>query len=82
MVVDLADAIRTGAPLVWPEATGNYCLQHRHGNAEAATLAMAAASASRSTLDLVNQRLAPRRSSPARTLRQLRRPRPNASRCA
>ena len=67
MVVDLADAIAPGAPLVWPEATGNIACQHRHGNAEAATLAMAAA-AHVVALDLVNQRLVPAPIEPRATL--------------
>jgi carbon-monoxide dehydrogenase large subunit len=67
MVVDLADAMAPGAPLVWPEATGNIACQHRHGNAEAATLAMATA-AHVVCLDLVNQRLAPAPIEPRATL--------------
>ena len=72
MVVDLADAIAPGAPLVWPEATGNIACQHRHGNAEAATLAMAAA-AHVVSLDLVNQRLDTGADRAARDARGLRR---------
>jgi len=67
MVVDLGEAIAPGAPLVWPEATGNIACQHRHGNAEAATLAIAAA-AHVVTLDLVNQRVAPAPIEPRATL--------------
>jgi carbon-monoxide dehydrogenase large subunit len=67
MVVTLADALAKNAPLVWPEAHGNIACVARHGNAEAATLAMAAA-AHMVTLDLVNQRLAPSPIEPRTTL--------------
>ncbi|MEO8753356.1 MAG: xanthine dehydrogenase family protein molybdopterin-binding subunit [Casimicrobiaceae bacterium] len=67
MVVDIADAIAPGAPLVWPEATGNIACQHRHGNAEAATLAITAARHCVS-LDIVNQRLIPAPIEPRSTL--------------
>ena len=34
-VVDVEDAIAPGAPLVWPEATGNVACEARHGNVAA-----------------------------------------------
>lgn len=67
MVADLADAVVHGAPLVWPEATGNVACEMRHGNAEATALVMAGA-AHVVSLDLVNQRLAPSPIEPRATL--------------
>ncbi len=58
VVVDLASATEDGAPLIWPEATGNIAAQMRHGDAAAAEAAFKAA-AHIVALDLVNQRLAP-----------------------
>ncbi len=57
-VVDAAGAIAPGAPLVWPEASGNVACEARHGDA-AATQAAFAKAAHVVALDLVNQRLAP-----------------------
>ena len=66
-VATIADAIVKGAPLVWPEAAGNIACVAKHGNAEAATLATAAA-AHVVTLDLVNQRVIPAPIEPRSTL--------------
>jgi aerobic carbon-monoxide dehydrogenase large subunit len=57
-VVEIADAIAPGAPLVWPEATGNITAEIRHGDA-AATAAAFKRAAHVVSLDLVNQRVAP-----------------------
>ena len=57
-VTDLAQAVAEGAPLVWPEATGNIAAQMKHGDAQACDAAFAAA-AHVVSLDLVNQRLVP-----------------------
>jgi len=67
MVVTLADAIAKDAPLVWPDAHGNVACVARHGNAEAATLAMASA-AHCVTLDIVNHRVVPATIEPRVTL--------------
>jgi carbon-monoxide dehydrogenase large subunit len=67
MVADLADAVAPGAPRVWADAAGNVACEKRHGDAEAAALALAAA-AHVVTLDLVNQRLAPCPIEPRATL--------------
>ena len=56
-VVDGTDAVAPGAPLVWPEATGNIAAEIRHGD-PAATAAAFAKAAHVVKLDLVNQRLA------------------------
>src|SRR5512143_1755191 len=58
MVADLADAIDPGAPVVWPDATGNVACEARHGDRAAAAAAFAKA-AHVVTLDLGNQRVAP-----------------------
>jgi aerobic carbon-monoxide dehydrogenase large subunit len=58
MVADLDDAVADGAPLVWPDATGNVAAEIRHGDAAAAAAAFDKA-AHVVTLDLVNQRVAP-----------------------
>jgi len=57
-VVDVADAVAAGAPLVWPAASGNVACEVHHGDA-AATEAAFAKAAHVVSLDLVNQRLAP-----------------------
>ncbi len=57
-VAGVAAATAAGAPLVWPEATGNIAAQMTHGD-RAATDAAFAAAAHVVGLDLVNQRLAP-----------------------
>jgi carbon-monoxide dehydrogenase large subunit len=57
-VVDIADAIAPGAPLVWKEATGNITAEIAHGDAAAAEAAFKRA-AHVVSLDIVNQRLAP-----------------------
>jgi carbon-monoxide dehydrogenase large subunit len=66
-VADLKDAVAKGAPLVWPAASGNVACELHHGNAEAASLALAAA-AHVVTLDLVNQRVVPAPLEPRATL--------------
>ncbi len=43
MVADLGDALAPGAPLVWPEATGNVAVELRHGDAAASAAAFAQA---------------------------------------
>src|SRR6185295_1707800 len=58
MVADLDDAVAEGAPLVWPDATGNVASEIRHGDPAAAAAAFGKA-AHVVTLDLVNQRVAP-----------------------
>ena len=58
VVTELTAATAEGAPLVWPEASGNIAAQMKHGDAAAADAAFASA-AHVVTLDLVNQRLAP-----------------------
>lgn len=58
VVTELQQATAEGAPLVWPEATGNIAAQMRHGDI-AATEAGFAAAAHVVSLDVVNQRLAP-----------------------
>ncbi|MFO1304078.1 MAG: xanthine dehydrogenase family protein molybdopterin-binding subunit [Burkholderiales bacterium] len=57
-VATLAAASARNAPLVWPQAAGNVACVAKHGNAEAATVAIAAAKHVVS-LDLVNQRVVP-----------------------
>ncbi|HVY15781.1 MAG TPA: xanthine dehydrogenase family protein molybdopterin-binding subunit [Rhodopila sp.] len=57
-VVTLAQATAEGAPLVWPEATGNVAAQMTHGDRAACDAAFAAA-AHTVSLELKNQRLAP-----------------------
>jgi carbon-monoxide dehydrogenase large subunit len=57
-VVEIADALAPGAPLVWPKATGNIAAEIRHGDA-AATEAAFKRAAQVVALDLVNQRVAP-----------------------
>ena len=57
-VADVDDAVAPGAPLVWPDATGNVACQARHGDA-AATAAAFARAKHTVRLDLVNQRLVP-----------------------
>jgi aerobic carbon-monoxide dehydrogenase large subunit len=56
MVTHLADAVADGAPLVWPDATGNVAAEAHYGDAAAAERAFAAA-AHHVSLDLVNQRV-------------------------
>jgi len=58
MVADLDAALADGAPLIWPQAGSNLVARARHGDADAADAAFAAA-AHTVALDLVNQRLAP-----------------------
>jgi carbon-monoxide dehydrogenase large subunit len=67
MVADLADAIAPGAPVVWPDATGNVACEARHGDRAAAAAAFAKAKHV-VTLDLVNQRVAPAPIEPRATL--------------
>ena len=57
-VASLADATARNAPLVWPQAAGNVACAAKHGNAEAAMVAIAAATHV-VTLDLLNQRVVP-----------------------
>ncbi|HEX7271961.1 MAG TPA: xanthine dehydrogenase family protein molybdopterin-binding subunit [Casimicrobiaceae bacterium] len=57
-VAGLAAALAPGAPLVWPQASGNITAEIRHGDA-AATAAAFKRAAHVVSLDLVNQRLAP-----------------------
>ncbi|HUC16921.1 MAG TPA: xanthine dehydrogenase family protein molybdopterin-binding subunit [Acetobacteraceae bacterium] len=57
-VTGLAPATEDGAPLIWPEATGNVAAQMRHGD-RAATEAAFGEAAHVVALDLANQRLAP-----------------------
>ncbi len=57
-VSEATDAVASGAPLVWPKATGNIAAETRHGDAAAAQAAFAKA-AHVVSLDLVNQRVAP-----------------------
>jgi len=66
-VVDLGDAIASGAPRVWPAATGNVACELRHGDAAACTAAFAKA-AHVVALDLVNQRVVPCPLEPRATL--------------
>jgi len=54
----VAEAVRAGAPLVWPQATGNIAAEARYGDAAAAGAAFRSA-AHVVSLDLENQRLAP-----------------------
>jgi carbon-monoxide dehydrogenase large subunit len=58
VVTELSEATAEGAPLVWPEATGNIAAQMKHGDVAASDAAFAAA-AHVVALDLVNQRLVP-----------------------
>lgn len=55
-VTDAADAIRPGAPEIWPDAPGNVAL-HWHGGDPAATDAAFAAAAHVTRLHLVNNRV-------------------------
>jgi carbon-monoxide dehydrogenase large subunit len=57
-VATLAAALAPGAPLVWPEATGNVSAEASYGDAKATAAAFRRA-AHVISLDLVNQRLAP-----------------------
>jgi carbon-monoxide dehydrogenase large subunit len=57
-VAGLAAALAPGAPLVWPQATGNIAAEIRHGDA-AATAAAFKRATHVVSLDLLNQRLAP-----------------------
>ena len=57
-VVDPVAALASGAPLVWPAASGNIANEIRHGDA-AATAAAFGKAAHVVTLDLLNQRVAP-----------------------
>ena len=57
-VVDSAEAVAPGAPLVWPAASGNVACEARHGDAVATEAAFRRARHV-VTLDIVNQRLAP-----------------------
>jgi carbon-monoxide dehydrogenase large subunit len=71
-VVMLADAVAKHAPLVWPEASGNVACAAKHGNADAAMVAIAGATHC-VTLDLTNQRVIPAPIEPRATLAELRR---------
>jgi carbon-monoxide dehydrogenase large subunit len=66
-VAEAADAAASGAPLVWPEATGNVAAEIRHGDV-AATDAAFKRAAHVVTLDLVNQRVIPAPMEPRATL--------------
>ncbi len=55
-VSDAVAAVAAGAPLVWPQATGNIAAEAHHGDIAAATAAFRKA-AHVVTLDLVNQRV-------------------------
>jgi carbon-monoxide dehydrogenase large subunit len=66
-VTTIADATAKHAPLVWPDAAGNVACVAKHGNADAAMVAMAGA-AHCVTLDLVNQRVIPAPLEPRVTL--------------
>ena len=57
-VADPAQAIATGAPVIWDDAPDNIAAQMRHGSSDDAAAAFAGA-AHAVSLDLVNQRLAP-----------------------
>jgi carbon-monoxide dehydrogenase large subunit len=57
-VVDAERATAPGAPLVWPQASGNVAAESRYGDPAAAAEAFARA-AHTVSLDIVNQRLAP-----------------------
>ena len=57
-VTDSRSATAEGAPLVWPEATGNIAMAAKHGDKAAADAAFAAA-AHVVALEIDNQRLAP-----------------------
>ena len=63
----LADALAPGAPLVWPEATGNVAVEMRHGDAAATDEAFGRAK-HRVAIDLVNQRVIPCPIEPRATL--------------
>ncbi len=56
--IGVTNAAAPGAPLVWPEATGNVVAQTHYGDKAAVDAAFAAA-AHTVSLDLTNQRLAP-----------------------
>src|SRR5665213_3548089 len=57
-VTDGAEAVRSGAPLVWPEVPGNICYDWHLGDRAAVDAALATA-ARVVKLDLVNNRLVP-----------------------
>lgn len=57
-VVEMGEAIASGAPVVWPAASGNIACEARHGNQAAAEAAFGRARHV-VTLDLVNQRVVP-----------------------
>jgi aerobic carbon-monoxide dehydrogenase large subunit len=57
-VVDPVAATASGAPVVWPQASGNVAGESRYGDPAAAAQAFARA-AHTVSLDIVNQRLAP-----------------------
>ena len=67
MVATMPDAVAAGAPLVWPDATGNIAVEMRHGDAQKTTDAFARAAHS-IRLDLVNQRVIPAPIEPRATL--------------
>ncbi len=66
-VADVGDAIAAGAPLVWPQASGNVACEARYGKVDATEAAFAKA-AHVVSLDLVNQRVAPVPIEPRSTL--------------
>src|SRR5215831_2286618 len=66
-VVDPRAALESGAPQVWPKASGNIAAELRHGDATATAAAFRAA-AHVVSLDLVNQRVAPSPIEPRATL--------------
>jgi carbon-monoxide dehydrogenase large subunit len=57
-VVDVAEAVKPGAPLVWPEVPGNVCYDWHLGDPAAVDAALAKA-ARVVKLDLINNRLVP-----------------------
>jgi carbon-monoxide dehydrogenase large subunit len=57
-VATIAEATAKNAPLVWPDAPGNVACVAKHGNADAAMVAIAGA-AHCVTLELTNQRVIP-----------------------
>ena len=67
VAIGMAAATAPGAPLVWPEATGNIAVEMRHGDAAAAASAFQGA-AHTVRLQLVNQRVIPCPIEPRATL--------------
>ena len=69
-VADADAAVASGAPLVWPKATGNVACEAHHGDPGKVAQAFARA-AHTVTLDLVNQRVIPAPIEPRATLAYL-----------